>query len=220
MRRLLIVDDDAAVRRLLRLNLADDFEIVDTDDPERSLELALLHKPDAILMDLRMPTLSGFDICRTLSTYSKTQSIPIFVVSGETGERTKEYCREIGAAGYFEKPIDFDALNSRLAKVRSQVLVPRTEVRVQLRVPLKLKGSDSQGGPFEETSVTENVSMSGFLCGCTARLQIDSVVDVFLIGDSEKYVGKARTVRCEQVPKVGTRYGFRFIEKSGQWILQ
>jgi CheY-like chemotaxis protein len=220
MRRLLIVDDDAAVRRLLRINLADNFEIVDTDDPEQSLALALLHKPDAILMDLRMPNLSGFDLCRTLSTYSKTQSIPIFVVSGETGERTKEYCQDIGAAGYFEKPINFDALNERLSKVRSQALIPRTEVRVQLRVPLKLKGSDSKGNPFEDQPTTENVSMSGFFCSCAATLQIDSVVDVFLIGAKEQYVGKARTVRCEPPSALGMRYGFRFTEKSGKWILE
>jgi CheY-like chemotaxis protein len=172
------------------------------------------------VMGLFMPNLSGFDPCRTLSSYSKTQSIPIFVVSGETGERTKEYCQGIGAAGYFEKPIDFGTLNERLAKVRSQALIPRTEVHVQLRVPLMLKGIDNQGNPFQDKTMTENVSMSGFFCGYTATLQIDSVVDVLLIGGREQYVGKARTVRCEQASTLGMRYDFRFTQNSSKWILE
>ena len=67
MRRLLIVDDDEAIRRLFRLNLADDYEIIDTEDPEQALALAMEHKPDAILLDMHMPKMSGFDLCRTFN---------------------------------------------------------------------------------------------------------------------------------------------------------
>ena len=66
VRRLLIVDDDEAIRRLFRLNLAEDYEIIDTDDPEQALALAMEHKPDAILLDMHMPKFSGFDLCRTI----------------------------------------------------------------------------------------------------------------------------------------------------------
>jgi CheY-like chemotaxis protein len=110
MKRLLIVDDDDAMRRLFRINLSDNYEIIDTADPEQALALAMEHKPDAILMDLQMPKFSGLDLCRAFSSISKTQPIPIFVVSGETGMEAKESCRGMGTSGYFEKPIDFDAL--------------------------------------------------------------------------------------------------------------
>jgi DNA-binding response OmpR family regulator len=220
MRRLLIVDDDAAMRRLFRLNLADNYDIVDTDDPEQVLALAMEHKPDAILMDLRMPKFSGFELCRAFHSFSKTQSIPIFVVSGETGNEAKQFCRDLGAAGYFEKPIDFEALNACLARVKRQCFVPRSEVRVQLRVPLKLRGTDIHGNTFEETTSTENVSLSGFLCGCTAALQKESLVDVYIVNNAERYVGKARTVRAESLEPSCARYGFRFVEKVSEWILQ
>ena len=55
MNRLLVVDDDDAIRRLIRLNLADHYEVLDTAEPEQALALALENKPDAILLDLRMP---------------------------------------------------------------------------------------------------------------------------------------------------------------------
>ena len=143
MRRLLIVDDDDSIRRLIRLNLADNYEIIDTGDPEQALALTMEHKPDAILLDLRMPKFSGVDLCRTLSSISKTQPIPVFLVSGESAASTQRYCKELGAAGFFEKPIDFEALRGCLARLQKQNAIPRAEVRVRLRVPIKIVGTDT-----------------------------------------------------------------------------
>jgi|SRR5271154_600168 len=220
MKRLLIVDDDEATRRLFRLNLADNYEIIDTADPDQALALAMEHKPDAILMDLRMPKHSGLDLCRAFGSISNAQPIPIFVVSGETGVEVRESCKNMGAAGYFEKPVDFDALRSSLAKIRAQTHVPRTEIRLQLRVELKLSGNDIHGKEFSERTFTENVSVSAFLCASAAELLKDSIVSVYIVSGVDKYVGKARAVRSEQRPKSSTLYGFRFVEKTGEWILQ
>jgi CheY-like chemotaxis protein len=220
MKRLLIVDDDEAMRRLLRINLSDHYEIIDTADPEQALALAMEHKPDAILMDLRMPNHSGLDLCRAFGSISKTKPIPIFVVSGETGIEARNSCRDLGTAGYFEKPVDFDALRTSLAGVKKQTLIPRTEVRVNIRVTLMLRGKDAQGSEFKETTFTENVSISAFLCACATALRTDSVVDVYILSGIEKYVGKARMVRTEPREGASTLYAFRFVEKTGDWILK
>jgi DNA-binding response OmpR family regulator len=177
VRRLLIVDDDEAIRRLFRLHLADEYEIIDTEDPEQALALAMEHKPDAILLDMHMPKFSGFDLCRTFNSFSQTHLVPIFVVSGAMREDEQEACAALGASGFFGKPIDFDALRARLATVKRQTMVPRSEVRVQLRVPVKLRGTESDGKEFEEVTSTENVSLSGFLCSCKAVLRTESVSD-------------------------------------------
>ncbi len=221
MRRLLIVDDDDSMRRLIRLNLSDSYEIIDTGDPEQALALTMEHKPDAILLDLRMPKFSGVDLCRTLSTCSKTQPIPVFLVSGEPAASTQRYCKELGAAGCFEKPIDFNALRKCLARLQKQNAVPRAEVRVRLRVPIKIAGIDAHGRDIQEKAYTENVSMSGFLCSCCATLPIDSLVGIYLVEPKDQYVGKARVVRSESSESSSTtRYGFRFVEKKGSWVLE
>jgi DNA-binding response OmpR family regulator len=221
MGKVLIVDDDEALRGLMRLELSGDFEIIDSGEPESGLALALEHRPDVILLDLRMPKYSGYELLQTFTSFSRTQMIPIIIVSGEAGGQTKEYCKQLGAADYFEKPIDFDALRARLNNIaKTRKHTPRSEVRVRLRVALKLRGTDSQGKPFGEDATTENVSLSGFLCSCAAELPINSVVSVFMTACGEEYVGKAKILHAESKGGPIRHYGCRFSEKTGTWVLQ
>ena len=221
MQKLLVVDDEEPVRRLMRLNLSDSYQIFDTGDPEQALALAMQNKPDAILLDLRMPRFSGFELCRTFSSMTFTQLIPIFIVSGEAGSTTKALCKDLGATAYFEKPIDFDGLRSSLAKVLGAKRAERRgEVRVRLRVPIKLKGKDANGKPFEEETITENVAPSSFLCGCTAVLAKDSLVQAYFKRGGEPLIGSARVIRSEATETPYPRYAFRFTEKTGVWVLQ
>jgi DNA-binding response OmpR family regulator len=221
MGKVLMVDDDEALRRLMRLELGDAFEVIDSGQPEEGLALALEHKPDAILLDLRMPKYSGYELLQTFTTLSHTQKIPVIIVSGEAGGQTKEHCKQLGATDYFEKPIDFDALRARLHQIaKNGWHIPRAEVRVRLRIVLKLRGANSQGKKFEEIVTTENVSLSGFLCGCAADLLVDSIVDVYLAGAGENYVGKAKIAHSSSKGPFLRHYGCRFIEKTGPWVLR
>jgi CheY-like chemotaxis protein len=221
MKTLLVVDDDDAVRRLMRINLGDTYEIVDTGEPELALALALEHRPDAILLDLRMPSFDGFQLSQAFRTLCTTQSIPFFVVSGEAGASTKEHCVRLGASGYFEKPVDFDALLATLENVVQKQAVPkRTEVSVNLHVPIKLVGKDCGGRPFEVSTTTDSASVSGFLCACSAHLDVGSAVQVYLLSSGEKFAGKARVTRTENDHKPHPRYGFRFVDKTDDWVLK
>src|SRR5260370_41066056 len=114
MGKLLVVDDDEALRGLMRLELGDAYEIIDSGEPELGLALALEHRPEAILLDLRMPNYSGYELLQAFTSMSRTQTIPVVIVSGEGGAQTKEHCKQLGAAAYFEKPLDFEALKAYL----------------------------------------------------------------------------------------------------------
>lgn len=221
MGKLLVVDDDESLRRLMRLELSDTYEIVDSGEPEHGLAIALESRPDAILLDLRMPKYSGYELLQTFTSFSHTQRIPVIVVSGEAGSQTKEHCKQLGAAGYFEKPIDFDALRVCLRQVaKHRQDPPRSEVRVRLRVPLKLRGVSDQGVQIEELATTENVSLSGFLCVCTGVFAVNANLAVFLAGSDDKYVGKARVVHSDSKGPQLRHYGCVFTEKTGPWVLQ
>ena len=221
MDKLLIVDDEEAIRRLLRINLEDRYEILDTGVSGQALAMAMQSKPNAIILDLRMPNYSGFELCRTFKSMTSTQLIPIIIISGEAGATTKLFCKELGAAAYFDKPVDFDALRVRLANVlRAAQPERRSEMRVHLRVMLKLGGIDINEKPFEEVTATENLSKTTFFCGCTAPLKTESSVEVNLVNGGAKFVGKALVVRSEGCDTPYPRYAFRFVQKEGDWILQ
>jgi len=221
MKKLLIVDDDNALRGMIRMRLSDTYEIFDTADPEQAIAMALEHKPDAVLMDLMMPKFSGFELCQSFHSLSYTSYLPIFVITGEAGVKYKEHSQSLGATDYFEKPIDFKRLRERLAaELQKGRPERRSEVRVKMKVPLRLRGTDANGQQFEELGETENVSVSGFLCNCTRLLVKGAMVEVYLAGGKDRYVGRACVIRKESAGAPWQRYGFHFEEKSGDWVLQ
>jgi CheY-like chemotaxis protein len=220
MEKLLVVDDDEAIRRLIRLELCDTCEVIDAADPQQGMAVALGHKPDAILLNLRMADHSGYELLQTFTAFSHTQKIPVIIISGEGGAQTEEHCKQLGAYSYFEKPIDFDALRECLNQVaKARRFVPRAEVRVRLHVPLVLKHTDLQGNKLQRETITENVSLSGFLCTSAAELPSGTTVEVFLTNPTSTYVGKARIVHSDSKASLLRHYGFRFIEKTGPWVL-
>lgn len=220
MPKLLVVDDEESMRRLMRLNLGDKYQIVDTGEPETALSLALEHKPDAILLDLRMPKYSGYELCQTFTTFSSTKLIPVLVISGEAGSTTKTFCRDLGVTAYFEKPVDFDALEQKLTQVLSAGKKERrSEVRVKLRVPVRMTGQAVDGSHFDVLTMTENVSQNGFLCACNVEIHVGSTVELSLTS-APTPVGKAKVIRSEWQDTKYPRYGCRFTEKTGIWVLQ
>jgi hypothetical protein len=96
----------------------------------------------------------------------------------------------------------------------------RKEARVGLRVSLKLGGRDSNGNYFSLPTTTENVSNIGFICACAVLLTVDTVLDVHLLAAEQELVGKARVVRTQWPGTQYPRYGLRFTEIVGTWILK
>lgn len=222
MEKILVVDDDNAMRGLIKMRLSDAYETIDTGNPVQALELALEHKPRAILLDLMMPDCSGFELCQSLSSLSYTSRIPIFVVTGESAAKYREYMSNLGATGFFEKPIDFVQLKDRLStELQKKPREKRAHVRVRMNLTLKLKGSDEAQRSFEQLTTTENVSAGGFLCPLPISLSKDSSLQVFLsAGGRDQYAGKVRVVRKENADTPLQRYAFQFLERTPEWILQ
>jgi CheY-like chemotaxis protein len=219
--KLLIIDDDESIRKVLRFRLKNSYDIIDSGSPEEALALALQYKPAAILLDLMMPKYSGFEVCQTLSSLSFTSHIPILIVSGESSERYKSFCEGIGAKDFFQKPVNIEALQKKLASLTGEARKSSQSLpRVRLRVMLKLRGTDSTDTPFDLVTATETISATSFVCGCSALIGLDSIVDVFLAVDGEPFVGKARVTQVDWPGTIGQRCDFEFTEKPADWILR
>jgi CheY-like chemotaxis protein len=213
--RILIAHDDATIRGDVKEHLSGSYDVIETLVPETVLAMALERKPNAILLDLSMPRLSGLELCKALSSLSFTQDIPVFVCGQD--ERNKAFCQRLGASRYFTKPIDFAKLKTDLASVlRSKGVERRADVRFQLRVILKLRGTKKDGTSLEVRVATENVSKGGFLCACASPLEEVVTVEVSSCGEPQHYLGHARLVRIVKTDALNPRYIFQFIGAIGE----
>lgn len=220
MHTILIVDDDPSMLRLLSINLSDTYSVVTANNAEQVLGLALKHKPAAILLDLMMPKYSGFELCQCLHTLSYTSRTPLFVVTGESAERYKTHCLNLGASEFIEKPVDFDLLRTKLAaELHQERAERRAHVRLSLRVIMKLRGIDAGGSVFEERTITDNVSRGGFLSTSQLTLPIDSVVEVYVGIGADRFVGRAGVARKESPHTPWQRYAFQFHDSTDEWLL-
>jgi DNA-binding response OmpR family regulator len=221
MKRLLVVDDDAAILKLVRENMSEDYDITDTGDPTEALGLALESRPDCVLLDLMMPRFSGLELCQTFASVSQTQQIPVFVMTGHPSDDHREYCLNLGARDFFEKPLDFERMKLRIHNVLHQHKSERrSDSRVQLKVVLKLTGVTENGKNFELLTSTDNVSPDGFLCRCSVPIAPQNIVQVFLMGrQGEVPVGRAQLCHVQWPGRSWQSCGFKIIEKTGTWVL-
>jgi two-component system cell cycle response regulator len=115
--RVLVVDDIGANIRLLQAKLeAEYYDVLTATDGPQAIERAIIDHPDIILLDVMMPGMDGFEVCRRLKSQAATQHIPIVLVTALDGRRDRLTGLEAGADDFLTKPIDDVAL---LARVRS-----------------------------------------------------------------------------------------------------
>ena len=117
MGKILVVDDDAANRELLQESLAaEGLEVVTVADGRSCLEEFARLKPDLVLLDVNMPFLDGFEVCRRLKGNPETRLTPVVLVTGLTAREDRVHGIRSGADGFLNKPVD---QNELLAHVRS-----------------------------------------------------------------------------------------------------
>lgn len=113
--RILIVDDDVAIRRSLEASLlADGFEVVSAPDGEAALQKANQRWPDAAILDLMMPEITGFELADRLR---RVVEIPIIILTSITDERTTIKGLEDHADDYINKPFSYGVLSARLKRL-------------------------------------------------------------------------------------------------------
>lgn len=104
---ILVVDDNSNNVRLLRDILEDEqYTVYTADNGGPVLELAHLYQPSAILLDIMMPGLDGFEVCRMLKADSLAKDIPVLMVTAKTDSEDLKRALELGAFDFIRKPID------------------------------------------------------------------------------------------------------------------
>ena len=105
MARILIVDDSPDVRLALATILEDTgHEIVEAEDGDQVFDLAVAQNPDLVLLDVMMPRVNGFDALATLKADTRTNPIPVIMVTAKGRPEDMAMARSLGAVEYITKP--------------------------------------------------------------------------------------------------------------------
>jgi len=129
--RVLVVDDVELNVKLLEAKLASEyFEVVSADNGSRALDLADSELPDIILLDVMMPRMDGFEVCRRLKANPRTADIPVVMVTALSDVADRLRGLEAGADDFLTKPVSDIAL---FARVRSLVRMKRMMDELRLR---------------------------------------------------------------------------------------
>ena len=110
-RKILVVDDEIDLVETLRFPLElEGYNVLVSHDGEDALNQARKEKPDLILLDLMLPKLDGYKVCRLLKFDERYKHIPILMLTAKTQEKDKILGMETGADEYITKPFEMDYL--------------------------------------------------------------------------------------------------------------
>jgi two-component system KDP operon response regulator KdpE len=120
--KVLVVDDEPPIRKLLRMGLTTQgYEILDAPNGKTALEL-LEQKPDLVILDLGLPDIQGLELLRMIR--ARNESVPIVVLSSRGDETGKVQALDLGADDYVTKPFGMDELLARMrAALRHQLQI-------------------------------------------------------------------------------------------------
>ena len=103
----LVIDDEAPIRLLCRVNLeAEGVEVLEAGDGATGLEIARREKPDAILLDVMMPGLDGWNVAERLLADEETKAIPIIFLTARADLRDRVRGMDAGGLDYVTKPFN------------------------------------------------------------------------------------------------------------------
>jgi DNA-binding NtrC family response regulator len=117
--KVLVIDDDAAIRQQLYWTLCDEYDVLTAEDFPSAIRRATVYEPMVSLLDLHLPpaagtTQTGLRILEYLKTLSPRAKV--FVVSSEDSAATQAACYAGGADGFLSKPLDVDSLRATLRR--------------------------------------------------------------------------------------------------------
>ncbi len=116
--KILVAEDSRTVRRLICTRLvADGYEVIEAEDGEQALALALSERPAALVLDKVMPKLDGFEVVRQLRGRHETEAVPIVMLTEHTAEEDVLDGLSLGVDEYMPKPFSPRELSLRLGRI-------------------------------------------------------------------------------------------------------
>ena len=126
---ILVVDDEATTREMLRFSLSEaGYRVMTAENGQDAIAICKQDAPDLLILDIMMPVMDGWEVCKRLRTYSDTAAIPIMMLSSKCEETDKVQGLTIGADDYMTKPFGIQELLARVMALLRRTVMPSEEV--------------------------------------------------------------------------------------------
>ncbi len=117
-KRILVVDDEVQLVEMLKMRLeASGYKVLSAYDGQEAVDKARAENPDLIVLDLMLPKLDGYKVCRMLKFDEKYKSIPIILFTARAQASDKEMGAQVGADAYITKPFEPQVLLSKIKEL-------------------------------------------------------------------------------------------------------
>jgi DNA-binding response OmpR family regulator len=114
-KKILAAEDSPTILEMIKQSLEEGgFSVITAIDGQDALEKARVQKPDLIVLDLMLPKVDGYKVCRMLKFDEKYKAIPIIVLTARAGEADKKLAAEVRADAYLVKPFEPEVLLSKI----------------------------------------------------------------------------------------------------------
>ena len=130
IQKVLVIDDDPTQVKFLETRLRENgFDITSTQEASEGLRLAMSHEFDLILLDVMMPIINGYNLCRLLKSVEQKKAIPIILLTSRDEYEDIQIGREMGADAYLTKPISMHELLKTIRVIESISENPKKETK-------------------------------------------------------------------------------------------
>ena len=119
-KKILIVEDNADLLKVLQLLLKDSYETIPAMKGRQAVDIAAAERPDLILLDIVLPDMNGLEIARLMRQHPDTQSMPILAMTAKVSRIDEEDCILSGCDDFIAKPFTFEQLRPRIDKLLNQ----------------------------------------------------------------------------------------------------
>jgi DNA-binding response OmpR family regulator len=121
-KKILLIEDEEDMAYAITLQLeSKGFEVIVAHDGRAGLEKARIKKPDLIILDVMLPKIDGYKICRMLKFDNKYKNIPIIIYTARAQDSDKKLAEEVGADAYITKPFEIEALLDKMRELLTNI---------------------------------------------------------------------------------------------------
>lgn len=206
--RVLIVDDEPAIVDLIKINLElEGFETFVCYTGQQAIKAAPIFSPDLIILDIMLPDVNGFEVCKQLQSLS----IPIIMLTAKNDIKDKLYGLELGADDYITKPFDSRELAARIKTVLRRIdkFTAKDDTNIQLG-PIMINTTERQVYIDEEEMLLTPKEYDLLILLCENQRKVFSRENLLELVWKFEYIGDSRTVdmHVQRLRKKLGKYNF------------